>query len=333
MKNGIIYCRVSSKEQIEGTSLESQELACGEFARSKGIEIQRVFVERGESAKFADRTELLELLDYCRKRKGELDVLLVWKLDRLARNVNDHFNIKATLLKYGLQVVSVTEPIDSNPEGKLLETILAGFAQFDNDVRAMRTVQGMRKKLQDGLFPWNAPLGYRTVARGEKKTLPDEAVQPLFDAGSFAGEVWIFNQILKPLGVITTAQMVKPSRVIHAFCHLQKCLQILCAQVQLRLGAAEIEALVGRQFALGILAQMAPAFLIRFGCSCQNWRRFADEPDERLAGTRCNLWPGGFIHIPHPSKSAQIFESRLAGRDHYVYGRQSCFGDANRDAP
>src|SRR5439155_11739320 len=99
MKNGIIYCRVSSKEQIEGTSLESQELACGEFARSKGIEIQRVFVERGESAKFADRTELLELLDYCRKRKGELDVLLVWKLDRLARNVNDHFNIKATLLK------------------------------------------------------------------------------------------------------------------------------------------------------------------------------------------------------------------------------------------
>src|SRR5437016_4958277 len=180
MKNGIIYCRVSSKEQIEGTSLESQELACGEFARSKGIEIQRVFVERGESAKFADRTELLELLDYCRKRKGELEVLLVWKLDRLARNVNDHFNIKATLLKYGLQVVSVTEPIDSNPEGKLLETILAGFAQFDNDVRALRTVQGMRKKLQDGLFPWNAPLGYRTVTRGEKKTLPDEAVQPLF---------------------------------------------------------------------------------------------------------------------------------------------------------
>src|SRR5439155_6256012 len=147
---------------------------------SKGIEIRRVFIERGESAKFADRTELLELLDYCRKHKGELDVLLVWKLDRLARNVNDHFNIKATLLKYGLQVVSVTEPIDSNPEGKLLETILAGFAQFDNDVRAMRTVQGMRKKLQDGLFPWNAPLGYRTVTGGEKKTLADEAVQPLF---------------------------------------------------------------------------------------------------------------------------------------------------------
>jgi site-specific DNA recombinase len=180
MKHGIAYCRVSSKEQIEGTSLESQELACREFARSKGIAIQHIFVGRGESAKFADRPELLEILDYCRTHKGEVDVLLVWKLDRLARNVTDHFNIKATLLKYGVQVISVTEPIDSNPEGKLLETILAGFAQFDNDVRAMRTVQGMRKKLQDGFFPWNPPLGYRTVTRGEKKTLPDEPVQPLF---------------------------------------------------------------------------------------------------------------------------------------------------------
>src|SRR5712672_1583315 len=159
---GVIYCRVSSKEQIEGTSLESQELACREFARNKAIAICEVFVGRGESAKFADRPELLELLDYCRKHKGEVDSLLVWKLDRLARNVTDHFNIKATLLKYGITVFSVTEPIDSKPEGKLLETILAGFAQFDNDVRAMRTVQGMRQKIQDGIFPWGPPYGYKS---------------------------------------------------------------------------------------------------------------------------------------------------------------------------
>jgi len=180
IKHGIIYCRVSSKEQIEGTSLKSQESACREFARKNGVMIDRVFVRGRESAKFADRPELLELLDYCRKHKGELDTLFVWKLDRLARNVNDHFNIKAALLKYGVGVVSVTEPIDSKPEGKLLETILAGLAQFDNDVRAMRTVQGMRKKLQDGLHPWKAPIGYRTVTKGEKKTEPDAPVQPLF---------------------------------------------------------------------------------------------------------------------------------------------------------
>src|SRR2546428_2707680 len=179
--NGIIYCRVSSKEQIEGTSLESQELACREYARSKNIRILSLFVERGESAKFADRTQLIELIDFCRQNKSAVQVLLVWKVDRFARNVADHFSVKASLLKYGVRIVSVTEPIDSNPEGKLMETILAGFAQFDNDIRAMRTVQGMRRKLQEGIFPWKPPLGYKTVTKkGDKKTDPDQADQPLF---------------------------------------------------------------------------------------------------------------------------------------------------------
>lgn len=178
--NAVIYCRVSSKEQVDGTSLESQDASCREYAARNRINIVRAFVERGESAKFADRTQLLELLAFCRNRSNSIDCLLVWKVDRLARNVGDHFNIKASLLKQGVQVISVTEPIDSKPEGKLLETILAGFAQFDNDLRAARTVQGMRRKLQEGLFPWKAPLGYRTMTLGSKKTEPDQADQPAF---------------------------------------------------------------------------------------------------------------------------------------------------------
>ena len=177
---GIIYCRVSSKEQIEGTSLESQELACREYAQAHGITILKIFVERGESAKFADRTQLIDLLNFCRDHKGQVETLLVWKVDRFARNVGDHFNIKAQLLKYGVRVVSVTEPIDSNPEGRLLETILAGFAQFDNDIRAMRTVQGMRRKLQEGIFPWAPPLGYKSADPGGRKIEPDVPDQPLF---------------------------------------------------------------------------------------------------------------------------------------------------------
>jgi site-specific DNA recombinase len=180
--NTIIYCRVSSKEQIEGTSLESQEAACRDYAESKGMRVLRVFVEQGESAKFADRTELLELIDFCKEHKGRVQALLVWKIDRFARNTGDHFNIKAILLKYGVRVVSVTEPIDENPEGKLLETILAGFAQFDNDVRAMRTVQGMRRRIHEGILPWGPPYGYKSpFLNGEKKNLPDVPDQPAFD--------------------------------------------------------------------------------------------------------------------------------------------------------
>jgi len=179
--NGVIYCRVSSKEQIDGTSLESQRLACEEYARSNNIRILKVFVEQGESAKFADRAQLIELLDFCRENKGRVQILLVWKVDRFARNVSDHFNIKASLLKYDVHIVSATEPIASNPEGKLMETILAGFAQFDNDIRATRTVQGMRRRIQEGIFPWKPPVGYRrSTTKGEKKTEPDQPDQPLF---------------------------------------------------------------------------------------------------------------------------------------------------------
>jgi site-specific DNA recombinase len=166
---------------VEGTSLESQRLSCEEFARAKHIHVLRVFVEEGESAKFADRTELLALIDFCKEHKGQVNMLIVWKVDRFARNVVDHFNVKATLQKYGVDIVSVTEPIDAKPEGRLMETILAGFAQFDNDIRAARTVQGMRRKIQEGIFPWKPPLGYRSSRTGrEKKNTPDVPDQPLF---------------------------------------------------------------------------------------------------------------------------------------------------------
>ena len=180
--NAVIYCRVSSREQVEGTSLESQQLACEEYARARNIHVLRVFVEQGESAKFADRTELLLLIEFCRENKGRVNTLLVWKVDRFARNVADHFSVKATLQRYGVDIASVTEPIDEKPEGKLMETILAGFAQFDNDIRATRTVQGMRRKIQEGIFPWKPPLGYKSPSLvREKKNRPDEPDQSLFE--------------------------------------------------------------------------------------------------------------------------------------------------------
>jgi len=92
--NAVIYCRVSSTEQFDGTRLESQELACKEYAARNDLTVVRTFIERGESSKFADRPQLLELLARCAKREKSIQQVLVWKVDRLARNVGDHFNIK-----------------------------------------------------------------------------------------------------------------------------------------------------------------------------------------------------------------------------------------------
>ena len=177
---GIIYTRVSSDEQIKGMSLEFQREDCLKYACSKGIDVAAVFEERGESAKFADRPELLKLLDHCKKNKGRINSVIVWKLDRLSRNQMDYYFIKRTLLDYGITIHSATEPSiedSSSIAGKVFETFSALQAEIDNTIRRDRSVRGMSAKISAGLFPWKPPLGYHCAQnrlKGLKKTDPDE---------------------------------------------------------------------------------------------------------------------------------------------------------------
>jgi hypothetical protein len=119
-------------------------------------------------------------MEYCRDKSNRIEALIVWKLDRFARNIEDHYMIKATLRRMGVKVVSVTEPVDTDPNGKLMEAILAGFAQFDNDIRSIRSVQGMKHRLQEGIFPWDPPIGYLPPRMGKKKE-PDRPDPACFD--------------------------------------------------------------------------------------------------------------------------------------------------------
>ena len=177
IKGAVIYIRVSTKEQIEGNSLAVQREACLRYAEERGLKVEEIFVEEGESAKVADRTQLLKLMKFCSERKGQVGALIVWKIDRFARNASDHFHVKAALLRSGVAIHSVTEPIDDSHMGKMMETILAGWAEFDNAIRAERVTAGMHKKIEQGIWPWRPPLGYLaagTTSRGEKKNEPDK---------------------------------------------------------------------------------------------------------------------------------------------------------------
>ena len=124
----VIYIRVSSSDQVEGTSLDDQEARCRKYCEEMGYEVLAVFREEGVSAKSADRKALLELMEYCRKNKGTIDACVVWKVDRFARNAEDHFYVRKILVDYGVLLQSVTEPIGNNPAEKLMEVILAGTA-------------------------------------------------------------------------------------------------------------------------------------------------------------------------------------------------------------
>ena len=72
--------------------------------------------------------------------------------------------------------MSVTEPISQDPQGKLMETLLAGFAEFENEVRKQRCTSGMQSRLQEGIWCWSPPIGYiNGMKQGERRKLnPDE---------------------------------------------------------------------------------------------------------------------------------------------------------------
>ena len=159
----VIYCRVSTKEQTENLSLPTQKRSCTDYCERNGITVDEVFMEEGESAKTIDRTELKRLLEYCRINKRKIDYVVVYAIDRLTRSVGDHSFLTAYLLKFGIKIKSVTQQTDHTPAGKLQEQIMAVFAEFDNNVRADRTIAGMKTAVEKGRFPHRAPLGYRNV--------------------------------------------------------------------------------------------------------------------------------------------------------------------------
>lgn len=176
-KNGIIYCRVSSSEQVEGTSLESQERMCREYALREKISVSQVFIDKGESAKTADRTEFLKAISFCSLKKNKVSYFIVYKLDRFARNQSDHISVRETLKKYQTELRSVTEPINESATGKLMEGILSSFAEFDNSIRTERCVNGMKERIKQGIWVWGAPMGYYRITKGANLT-PDPKYAP-----------------------------------------------------------------------------------------------------------------------------------------------------------
>ena len=176
----VIYVRVSTKDQVENFSLASQEKACREYCSQNKIPVKMIYREEGESAKTVNRPKFQEMLAYCNKNKKEVGFVVVYAVSRFARSSEDHHLIKAILKKNNIALRSVTELIDDTPEGNFMETIFAGVAQLDNELRAARTRVGMKAALEDGKWTFPPPLGYiSSKTTGNKTLVPDPELAPL----------------------------------------------------------------------------------------------------------------------------------------------------------
>ncbi len=157
----VIYLRVSTEEQVENYSLETQLDICVKEAERRGLGVLKVFREEGRSAKtIKGRPTLIEMLEFCRKNKKDVRAIIVYRLDRLSRQTADYLAIRKKLAEVDIVLISATEPTGNTPTEKFIETMLAGFAQMDNDVRSERTKNGMRARFLAGLHTGTVPIGY-----------------------------------------------------------------------------------------------------------------------------------------------------------------------------
>jgi len=179
-KKAIIYCRVSTQEQAdEGNSLTTQQRICRDYANKNGYEVAHVFVEEGESAKTALRTELQLLLKYCTQNYKEIDALIFYKIDRLSRNTDDYSQLRIFFSKFNIQMLSTSETFENNPVGRFIENTLANVAQFDNDIRSERCRNGMIECVRGGRYVFSAPVGYKNgILNGETNIVIDSSKAP-----------------------------------------------------------------------------------------------------------------------------------------------------------
>ena len=125
-----LYARVSSEKQDTDLSITAQLKSLREYAARNGHEVVREFVDEAESGRTAARPAFKEMISMARRLSKPFESILIWKYSRFARNREDSVVFKTLLRKHGVQVVSITEPFEDTPTGRLLEAMIESLDEF-----------------------------------------------------------------------------------------------------------------------------------------------------------------------------------------------------------
>src|SRR5581483_6818299 len=158
-----IYARVSTEEQREGQTIDSQVSELERFAREKAWLITGAYKDEGWSGGVMERPELDRLRDDA--LKGVFEGVLINDVDRLARDVAHLGVIKRDLERKGIKVIFRKLPSDTSPTYNLMVNILGSFAEFEREMIADRTRRGRRHKIEvrKKYLGSNTAYGYRYI--------------------------------------------------------------------------------------------------------------------------------------------------------------------------
>lgn len=159
--NVALYLRFSSDRQTE-QSIEGQLRECIAYCKRKEYRITAIYIDRATTARkdAEKRVHFQQMITDSKHHEWEL--VIVWKLDRFARNREDSAIAKMRLKKNGVRVESATEAISNSPEGIILEAVLEGIAEYYSADLSQKITRGMRETaLKAQSVGGVVPLGYK----------------------------------------------------------------------------------------------------------------------------------------------------------------------------
>lgn len=211
MKHAAIYIRVSTDQQVqEGDSIAAQRDALRKYVDAHGdIILAGEYIDDGVSGTKSNRDELNRLLDDV--KAGNVDIILVTKLDRLYRSIRHYLNMMDVLDRYGVGWVAIWEPIydTTTPQGRLIVNQMMSIAQFEAENTSQRIRQVFNYKYSQGeVCTGKTAPGYKIV---NKRLVPDEmapAVRDLFAYYAKTGKLYETVRMSAP-GLPKTKQGIK----------------------------------------------------------------------------------------------------------------------------
>ena len=172
------YVRVSLEKQVDGYSLDGQIDEIKKTADYKGFEIKEIYKEEGRSGKSVEgRPEFKRMLNDI-ANSDDIGYVVVFKLSRFGRNVLDVLNSLEYIRRYGVELYTIEDGIDtSTASGKLLVPVLGAIAEIERENILAQTMLGRKQKAMSG--GWNggfAPYGYELI-NGKLEVVESRAEQ------------------------------------------------------------------------------------------------------------------------------------------------------------
>lgn len=182
-REGLVYCRVSSKRQeTEGSGLQSQEGRCIEDLKSIKVKYIKSFLDSySGGGDFMNRPAMRAMLAYIDANPHKEFVVNFDDLKRFARDVEFHLKLRAIFRSRNVILRCLNYNFDESPEGKFAELIMAGQAELEREQNRRQVIQKQKARLELGYWSFGSKKGYKIVkddAHG-KISVPHDTEAPL----------------------------------------------------------------------------------------------------------------------------------------------------------